>query len=87
MPGPDGGSGNAAVEEVAAAAVRARRRGDDDPAGRQVAARTSARDVVAERENRGPGGQDANVSAFYQMGAANTAQAEPPRPSDLRRGV
>ena len=82
-PGPDGRSGNAAVEELAAAAVGARRRGANDPAGRRVAARTSA----AERESQGLGGQDATVTAFYLTGAAHTAHAGPPRQGDLREGV
>ena len=86
-PGPDGGSANAVVEEVAAAAVGARRRGDDDPTGRRLPARTSGRDVAAERESRGSCGQDATVSAFYQTRTAHTGQAGPPRPGDLREGM
>jgi len=72
---------------VAAAAVGARRRWDEDPARRRVAARTSGRDVAAERKVRGSGGQDATVSAFYLTGASHTAQAGPSRPGDLRGSV
>jgi len=86
-PGPDGGSGNAVVEDWAAAAVGARRRGHDGLAGRRVAARTSGRDVAAGRESRGSGGQEATVWAFYLTGAAHTAPAGPPRPGDVREGV
>jgi len=85
--GPDDGSGNAAVEEEEAAAVGDRRCGDENMAGPRVAARTSGRDVAAERESRGSSGQDAAVSALYLPGAAHTAQAGPPRPNDIRGGV
>ena len=43
--------------------------------------------MVAERESRGPGEQDATVSAYYLTGAAHTDQVGPPRPGDLRGAV
>jgi len=86
--GPIDGSGNAASEEEEASAVGQRRGRDHDPAGRRVAARTSGRDVAAERESRGPGGQDAIVSAFYQTGPGGAAPTgRPPQGRVGRVGV
>jgi len=52
-----------------------------------VAARTGGRDVAAGRESHGSSGKDATVLAFLLTGAANTAQAGPPRSDQRREGV